>query len=166
MSLRTDPTRRSLFDLSIFCDTRRTSNLVLTLPRIHAFLILLNTPTQTLRVVALNLNINFLARSVSLAALVTTIKYASGLRSYSKTVHLQCASLGRAPALKRFQQLAGGWCMIVMDDVRDSYRRLSDSLVWIGHSKLLEGYRLLFTNSAMLNYPSFYIHYLTIILVN
>jgi len=49
-------------------------------------------------------------------------------RSYSKTVHLQCAARGRAPALKGFQQLAGGWYMIVMDDLRDSYRHPSDSL--------------------------------------
>ena len=47
------------------------------------------------------------------------IKFA---RTYSEAVHLKCAYNGHAPALKGFQRLAGGWYMIVMEDLRDSHR--------------------------------------------
>jgi len=45
-------------------------------------------------------------------------------RTYSKEMHLRCAASGHAPALKGFEKIAGGWYMIVMDDVRDSHEVL------------------------------------------
>ncbi|KAH7918819.1 hypothetical protein BV22DRAFT_1075898 [Leucogyrophana mollusca] len=44
------------------------------------------------------------------------------VRSYSDTAHALCASMGRAPALRGFERLPGGWLMVVMDALRaDDY---------------------------------------------
>ena len=51
------------------------------------------------------------------------------VRRYSKEAHIKCASLGFAPALQGFQTIAGGWSMVVMDFVDDSYQLLEDSNV-------------------------------------
>lgn len=48
------------------------------------------------------------------------------VRRYSKDVHMFCASKGLAPALKGFQELPGGWHMVVMDMIGNDYCRLSD----------------------------------------
>ncbi|KAF4623412.1 hypothetical protein D9613_002414 [Agrocybe pediades] len=40
------------------------------------------------------------------------IKYT---QSYSKEVHLRCAAMGIAPQLRGFQDIGGGWFMVVMD---------------------------------------------------
>ncbi|KAL6306639.1 hypothetical protein BKA93DRAFT_823843 [Sparassis latifolia] len=45
-------------------------------------------------------------------------------RRYSKEVHLWCAEHGYAPNLRGFEQLPGGWLMIVMDVVDASYTGL------------------------------------------
>ncbi|KAI5988677.1 hypothetical protein F5J12DRAFT_865256 [Pisolithus orientalis] len=37
------------------------------------------------------------------------------VRSYSKAAHLHFASLGLAPRLRGFEELAGGWYMVIMD---------------------------------------------------
>jgi serine/threonine protein kinase len=49
------------------------------------------------------------------------------VRHYSKEVHAFCASKGFAPTLKGFEELAGGWRMIVMEMIGEDYFRLSDS---------------------------------------
>ena len=42
------------------------------------------------------------------------IKFA---RRYSKEAHLHCAELGFAPKLRGFEELPGGWYMVVMDKI-------------------------------------------------
>jgi serine/threonine protein kinase len=54
------------------------------------------------------------------------IKFA---RQYSKETHLECTSLGFAPALRGFETLAGGWSMVVMDYLGDEYELLANSPV-------------------------------------
>ena len=49
------------------------------------------------------------------------------VRRYSKDVHLKCSALGFAPALLGFESLPGGWHMVVMDFVDDTYELLDDS---------------------------------------
>ena len=46
------------------------------------------------------------------------IKFA---KTYCEETHSFCASNGFAPALHGFQRLPGGWCMVVMDILGDSY---------------------------------------------
>jgi len=48
------------------------------------------------------------------------------VRRYSKDVHAFCASRGFAPILKGFQELPGGWWMVVMEMINEDYCRLSD----------------------------------------
>jgi hypothetical protein len=43
------------------------------------------------------------------------------VRRYSKDAHLFCASSGFAPELRGFQELPGGWFMVVMDDISDTH---------------------------------------------
>jgi serine/threonine protein kinase len=43
---------------------------------------------------------------------------------YSKEVHEKCFSMGFAPALRGFERLPGGWYMVVMDYIDDSYTEL------------------------------------------
>jgi hypothetical protein len=45
---------------------------------------------------------------------------------YSKDAHLTCSSLGFAPALRGYQLIPGGWIMVVMDFIDDSYQELDD----------------------------------------
>ncbi|KAH8917023.1 hypothetical protein BT69DRAFT_1355087 [Atractiella rhizophila] len=40
------------------------------------------------------------------------------VRHYSREVHLKCASRGLAPKLRGFEELSGGWKMVVMDRLR------------------------------------------------
>jgi hypothetical protein len=47
------------------------------------------------------------------------------VRQYSKEVHLHCASLGFAPALRAFESIPGGWYMVVMDALDKEYVMLS-----------------------------------------
>ena len=49
------------------------------------------------------------------------------VRRYSKDAHLKCSSLGFAPTLRGFQPVPGGWYMVVMDYVGDTYQELDDS---------------------------------------
>lgn len=49
------------------------------------------------------------------------------VRSYSKDVHIYCASIGSAPALHGFESLPGGWFMVVMDMLDAPYQSLDDS---------------------------------------
>jgi hypothetical protein len=51
------------------------------------------------------------------------------VRQYSKEAHLRCSSLGFAPRLRGFQQIPGGWYMVVMDFIDDMYHDLSNSFV-------------------------------------
>jgi serine/threonine protein kinase len=51
------------------------------------------------------------------------IKFA---RQYSKDAHLKCSTLGFAPALRGYQFIPGGWIMVVMDSIDDSYQELDD----------------------------------------
>lgn len=48
------------------------------------------------------------------------------VRHYSKAVHQFCASEGFAPTLKGFDELPGGWHMVVMEMIGDDYCCLSD----------------------------------------
>lgn len=48
---------------------------------------------------------------------------------YSKDAHLKCSSLGFAPALRGFEIIPGGWCMVIMDFIDDEYHDLEDSPV-------------------------------------
>ncbi|KAG1843411.1 hypothetical protein C8R48DRAFT_837810 [Suillus tomentosus] len=48
---------------------------------------------------------------------------------YSKEVHQRCASDGFAPALLGFEQLPGGWYMVVMEMITDDYCRLQEIAV-------------------------------------
>jgi hypothetical protein len=48
------------------------------------------------------------------------------VRHYSKDVHAFCASKGFAPILKGFEELPGGWRMVVMEMIGEDYCRLSD----------------------------------------
>ena len=48
------------------------------------------------------------------------------VRHYSKDAHAFCASRGFAPILKGFQELPGGWWMVVMEMIDEDYCRLSD----------------------------------------
>ncbi|KAF7986784.1 hypothetical protein HWV62_20394 [Athelia sp. TMB] len=43
------------------------------------------------------------------------------VRRYSKAAHELCASLGYAPTLHGFEELPGGWFMVVMQRLPDSY---------------------------------------------
>jgi len=43
---------------------------------------------------------------------------------YSKDAHEFCASMGFAPALRGFEQLASGWYMVVMENIGDDWRTL------------------------------------------
>ena len=52
------------------------------------------------------------------------IKFA---RRYSKYAHEESASLGHTPALHGFEQIPGGWLMIVMDKLPDEYVALYGS---------------------------------------
>lgn len=49
------------------------------------------------------------------------------VRRYSKDAHLQCSSLGFAPTLRGFQPIPGGWYMVIMDYIDDTYEELADS---------------------------------------
>jgi serine/threonine protein kinase len=46
------------------------------------------------------------------------------VRRYGKDLHLHCAAMGRAPPLLGFQELPGGWNMVVMEFMAN-YRPLS-----------------------------------------
>jgi serine/threonine protein kinase len=46
---------------------------------------------------------------------------------YSKDAHLKCSSSGFAPALRGFQLIPGGWYMVIMDYIGDTYEELYDS---------------------------------------
>ncbi|KAG1792983.1 uncharacterized protein HD556DRAFT_1527757 [Suillus plorans] len=59
------------------------------------------------------------------------------VRRYSKEVHQRCASDGFAPALLGFEQLPGGWYMIVMEMITDDYCRLQDITVPYPHHDAL-----------------------------
>jgi serine/threonine protein kinase len=48
------------------------------------------------------------------------------VRHYSKDVHKFCASKGFAPRLGGFEELPGGWHMVVMEMIADDYCRLMD----------------------------------------
>ena len=48
------------------------------------------------------------------------------VRHYSKDVHAFCASEGFAPTLKGFNELPGGWYMVVMEMIGEDYCCLSD----------------------------------------
>lgn len=45
------------------------------------------------------------------------------VREYSKEAHLECFSMGFAPALKGFEPIPGGWYMVTMDVVSADYER-------------------------------------------
>ncbi|KIJ13799.1 hypothetical protein PAXINDRAFT_170116 [Paxillus involutus ATCC 200175] len=47
------------------------------------------------------------------------------VRCYSREAHLCCASLGFAPNLRGFEQIPGGWFMVVMDKLV-GYKSLAD----------------------------------------
>jgi serine/threonine protein kinase len=49
------------------------------------------------------------------------------VRRYSKEAHRKCSSLGFAPALRGFQPIPGGWYMVVMDFIDNTYHELEDS---------------------------------------
>ena len=49
------------------------------------------------------------------------------VRRYSSEAHLFCASRGFAPKLKGFDKLAGGWYMVVMENISDDYRQAETS---------------------------------------
>jgi serine/threonine protein kinase len=49
------------------------------------------------------------------------------VRRYAAAAHLKCASLGFAPALRGFAEIAGGWFMVVMDFLGELYQDLADS---------------------------------------
>jgi serine/threonine protein kinase len=49
------------------------------------------------------------------------------VRRYSKDAHLKCSELGFAPALRGFERIDGGWYMVVMDLLDETYRDLHDS---------------------------------------
>ncbi|KAG2116464.1 uncharacterized protein F5147DRAFT_568096, partial [Suillus discolor] len=59
------------------------------------------------------------------------------VRRYSKEVHQRCASDGFAPALLGFEQLPGGWYMIVMEMITDDYCRLQEITVPYPHHDAL-----------------------------
>jgi len=46
------------------------------------------------------------------------------VRNYSPEAHRFCAEKGHAPELIAYKPLAGGWNMVVMDDIKISYNRL------------------------------------------
>ncbi|TDL30075.1 hypothetical protein BD410DRAFT_850412 [Rickenella mellea] len=48
--------------------------------------------------------------------------------SYSKDAHVFCASLNFAPKLLGFEELAGGWYMIIMERIDELYIALDDAL--------------------------------------
>jgi hypothetical protein len=48
------------------------------------------------------------------------------VRHYSKDVHKFCASKGFAPKLEGFEELPGGWYMVVMEMIAEDYCRLMD----------------------------------------
>jgi len=45
---------------------------------------------------------------------------------YSKEVHLACVSLGCAPILHGFKVIPSGWFMVIMEDLKEDYIRLSE----------------------------------------
>ncbi|THG97455.1 hypothetical protein EW145_g7609 [Phellinidium pouzarii] len=47
------------------------------------------------------------------------------VRQYSKEAHTTCASMGFAPTLRGFQYLPGGWYMVVMDFIDETYAELN-----------------------------------------
>jgi serine/threonine protein kinase len=49
------------------------------------------------------------------------------VRQYSKDAHLKCSSLGFAPTLRGFQSIPGGWYMVIMDYIDNTYEELEDS---------------------------------------
>ncbi|KAF8308850.1 uncharacterized protein EI90DRAFT_3107321, partial [Cantharellus anzutake] len=49
------------------------------------------------------------------------------VRRYSKDAHHTCSLLGFAPALRGFQSIPGGWSMVVMDFIDNTYHELEDS---------------------------------------
>jgi len=49
------------------------------------------------------------------------------VRQYSESAHLICSTLGFAPVLRGFEKVAGGWFMVVMDLLGDTYQDLVDS---------------------------------------
>jgi hypothetical protein len=52
---------------------------------------------------------------------------------YSKDVHKRCASEHFAPALYGFENLPGGWHMIVMEMIGDDYCCLGESSAYYSH---------------------------------
>jgi serine/threonine protein kinase len=49
------------------------------------------------------------------------------VRQYSKEAHIKCSSMGFAPQLRGFQRVPGGWYMVIMDYLDDTYEDLDDS---------------------------------------
>lgn len=49
------------------------------------------------------------------------------VRSYSKEAHVWCASAGFAPKLKGYESVAGGWYMVVMENITQDYCQLRES---------------------------------------
>jgi serine/threonine protein kinase len=55
------------------------------------------------------------------------------VRQYSSEAHVFCASRGFAPELKGFDKLPGGWYMVVMEDISDTYREVNSSADLVQH---------------------------------
>jgi hypothetical protein len=55
------------------------------------------------------------------------------VRHYSKDVHTFCASEGFGPTLKGFEELPGGWHMVVMEMIGEDYCHLMDFLTPYSH---------------------------------
>jgi len=49
------------------------------------------------------------------------------VRQYSKEAHIKCTSMGFAPQLRGFEKVPGGWYMVIMDYLDDTYEDLDDS---------------------------------------
>jgi hypothetical protein len=49
------------------------------------------------------------------------------VRRYSKEMHMRCAALGIAPNLLGYEELAGGWHMVVMADITNGYHPFEES---------------------------------------
>jgi hypothetical protein len=59
------------------------------------------------------------------------------VRHYSKDVHTFCASKGFAPTLNGFEELPGGWHMVVMDMIGEDYCRLMDFAAPYSHYDII-----------------------------
>jgi hypothetical protein len=71
------------------------------------------------------------------------------VRRYSSEAHTFCASRGFAPELKGFDKLPGGWYMVVMEDISNTYRQADSAADWSSIMMTLPKRLVNFINTIM-----------------